>query len=75
MKSWIKLLAGLVLMFVFVKTTPILLNKISAYREFTQRAQDMDIDTAALFYSDEYHTSTAERTIKESLHSRFKKLN
>ena len=54
----------------FIKVSPILLNGIKSYQEVIVNAEKLGIDNAALFYSEESHTSQAEQKLKEQLSSK-----
>ena len=49
---------------VFVKWTPLVLKKSDTYRKITEKSIELGIDNAALFYSEESHSSIAEQNLK-----------
>lgn len=69
MKAWLKLAFCLLAIWIFVVGFPLILNNISSYQELIENSENMGIDNAALFYSEEVHTSIAEKNLLESLRS------
>ena len=53
----------------FVHLMPLILNKISSYREVINKSVSLEIDNSALFYSEEPLTSSAEMELRERLNS------
>lgn len=70
MKAWIKLIAFVVLIWCFVKYTPVLLNKVKIYKQVIDYSMKMGIDNAALFYTEEPLTSQAEQELIIKLRSK-----
>jgi len=69
MKGWFKMFFCLLLIWCFVQLAPIVLTKIPTYDQLIQKSESMDIDNAALFYSEEALTSLAESELNERLGS------
>lgn len=67
MKAWFKLLFCIVLIWCFVELVPLVLNKSSSYENVIQKSESLDIDNAALFYSEEALTSDAELELRQRL--------
>jgi len=51
----------------FIKIFPMILGRISVYQAVIENSENLEIDNSALFYSEESHTSVAERDLKEKL--------
>lgn len=51
----------------FIKGFPLILNNIKPYRAVIEKSEELGIDNAALFYSEEAHTSIAEYKLLERL--------
>ena len=51
------------LIWCFIKYSPVLIKKVKAYRQVTDYSEKMGIDNAALFYSEEPFTSQAEQEL------------
>lgn len=69
MKAWLKLVFCLLAIWIFVEGFPLILSNISSYQEVIENSENMGIDNAALFYSEEAYTSIAENKLYESLRS------
>lgn len=69
MKSWIKMAVCVLAIWGFIKYFPMVLGRISSYQAVIDNSEKLEIDNAALFYSEESHTSVAERKLKEQLNS------
>lgn len=67
MKAWLKLTLCLLAIWSFVVGFPLILNRISSYQEVIENSENLGIDNAALFYSEEPYTSVAENNLMESL--------
>ena len=67
MKKWIRFWLCLAGIFLFVKLCPLLLSQNSTYKQLTDRSEKLGIDNAALFYSEEAKTATAEKALKDRL--------
>ena len=63
-KPWIKMILVILAIAVFVKWTPLVLNESDAYRKITEKSIELGIDNAALFYTEESHSSIAEQNMK-----------
>ena len=51
------------LVWCFIKYMPVLIKNVKVYRQVTKCAEEMGIDNAALFYSEEPLTSQAEQEL------------
>lgn len=69
MKEWFKLFFFLLLIWGFVQLVPTFLNKIPSYKDVINNSVSLDIDNAALFYTEEPLTSSAEMELSERLNS------
>lgn len=69
MKAWLKLVFCLLAIWIFVEGFPMILSHITSYQEVIVNSENMGIDNAALFYSEEAYTSIAENKLYESLRS------
>lgn len=69
MKAWLKLVFCLLAIWIFVEGFPMILSHITSYQEVIVNSENMGIDNAALFYSEETYTSIAENKLYESLRS------
>jgi hypothetical protein len=67
MKPWIKMILCFLAIWGFVKFSPLLLNKIESYQLVIKNSEQMGIDNATLFYSEEPLTSDAEQYLKQQL--------
>ncbi|MCG8309707.1 MAG: hypothetical protein MI975_20090 [Cytophagales bacterium] len=67
MKGYIRALLCFIGIWGFIEFFPELLSAIKPYREVIEFSENAGIDNAALFYSEESLTSSAEQEIKEQL--------
>ena len=70
MKRWARLILYLGGIWVFIKVTPQVLNKVKIYREIIKSSDAHGIDNSTLFYSEEPATFDAENQIRENLDSK-----
>ena len=69
MRNWVRLFFSVVSIWCFIKFIPVGLNQIQSYKKITDYSMKLGIDNAALFYSEELHTSEAELELKNRLNT------
>lgn len=72
MKAWIKLIVYLVIVAGSMVVMPWIAKQASTYREIIQRSEELEIDNATLFYSEERWTSRAEQLLNSRLKKQHK---
>ena len=65
--KWMKLIGSLMLLILFIYTLPFLHQMLPGSKSVIRVIKSNDIDTTALFYSEEKKTIDAEIMIRESL--------
>jgi hypothetical protein len=67
MRAVFKLLLCIASLAIFVKFSPLVMEKFGTYRDIVDNSEKKEIDNAALFYSEEPHSLAAEKYLKEQL--------
>ena len=68
LKGWIALLVSVFVMWILIfHAGPWVRDSIPIMKQMTQVAQEQDIDTTALFYSENKEFYEAERSLRESM--------
>lgn len=67
MKNWLKLIFCMLAIWGFIIVIPKFLSQFSSYSDVIRKSEELGIDNAALFYSEEPLTSIAELELRERL--------
>ena len=67
MRGYIKMICCFIAVWMFIQVVPMALDKLKTYKAIIEKSEKLGIDNAALFYSEEEHTSLAEREISSKL--------
>ena len=71
MRDWIKMIVCFLAVGGFIKIFPLLSNRMDTYRMIMKNSEQLGIDNASLFYSEEPLTSKAEQELFKRLNSEF----
>lgn len=72
MIKWLKLIFWMLAICGFIIVIPKFLSQFSSYSDLIKKSEELGIDNAALFYSEEPLTSNAELELNERLNSTHK---
>ena len=67
LRKWVNFFAGFALIIAFIKIAPSVFRILPNSDVWLNSVQEKGIDVSALFYSEEVHVSSSEKTLSEKL--------